>query len=230
MTCRMIDGKAMAQQIRGEVAIEASLLLAEHGRMPGLVVVIVGDDPASHVYVRNKRKASEEVGFGGETLRLPADTNQNELLDILDRLNADATVDGILVQLPLPRQIDERAVLARIDPKKDVDGFHPENAGLLAIGTPRFVPCTPLGVRELLVRSGVKPEGARAVVLGRSQIVGKSMALLLLRKGRAGTRPSPSAIPRPARSPQWRVRPTSSSPRWEGPRRSGATGSNPGRW
>jgi methylenetetrahydrofolate dehydrogenase (NADP+)/methenyltetrahydrofolate cyclohydrolase len=182
----MIDGKAMAAQIRAEVAAETAQLKRTLGRTPGLVVAIVGDDPASHVYVRNKRKASEEVGFGGETLRMGAETSQAELLGLLDRLNADPNVHGILVQLPLPRQIDERAIIERIDPRKDVDGFHPENAGYLAIGTPRFVPCTPLGVREMLLRSGVETRGAKAVVLGRSQIVGKSMALLLLRKGEGG--------------------------------------------
>ena len=148
--------------------------------------MLVGDDPASRVYVRNKHKASEEAGIGGEVLRLPAETSQSELLATLDRLNADPEVHGILVQLPLPRQIDERAVIERVDPRKDVDGFHPANAGLLAIGTPRFVPCTPLGIREMLLDEGVETKGARAVVLGRSQIVGKSMALLLMQKGRGG--------------------------------------------
>ncbi len=186
MACRIIDGKALAQQVRKDVAAEVARLKSEHGRVPGLVVVLVGDDPASGVYVRNKRKASDEVGFSGEVLRLPAETSQAELLQTLDRLNADPSVNGILVQLPLPRQIDDRAVIERIDPLKDVDGFHPENAGLLTIGTPRFVPCTPLGIREILIRSGVETKGARAVVLGRSQIVGKSMALLLLQKGPGG--------------------------------------------
>jgi methylenetetrahydrofolate dehydrogenase (NADP+)/methenyltetrahydrofolate cyclohydrolase len=182
----LIDGKALAEKVRRGVAEEVSRLKAEHGQSPGLVVVLVGDAPASRVYVRNKRKASDEAGFGGDVLRLPAETTQNELLATLDRLNVAPDVHGILVQLPLPKQIDERAVIERIDPAKDVDGFHPFNAGLLAIGTPRFVPCTPLGIREMLLSEGVETKGARAVVLGRSQIVGKSMALLLMQKGRGG--------------------------------------------
>ncbi len=183
MPCRLIDGKALASKVRAEVAAEVSRLKAETGKVPGLVVVLVGEDPASQVYVRNKRKASDEVGFGGDIIRLPATTSQSELLDVLARLNADPAVHGILVQLPLPGQIDEQAVIEAIDPIKDVDGFHPYNAGLLAIGTPRFAPCTPSGIVRMLVESGVETRGARAVVLGRSQIVGKSMALLLMRKG-----------------------------------------------
>ena len=186
MACRLLDGKALAESVRGGIAEEVARLKAEHGHVPGLVVVLVGDDPASRVYVRNKRKASDEAGFGGDVLRLPAETSQAELLETLDRLNADPGVHGILVQLPLPKQIDDRTVIERVDPRKDVDGFHPVNAGLLAIGTPRFVPCTPLGIREMLLREGVETKGARAVVLGRSQIVGKSMALLLMQKGPGG--------------------------------------------
>ena len=186
MACRLLDGKVLADRVRKGVAEDVARLKAEHGRAPGLVVLIVGDDPASQVYVRNKRKACDEAGIGGDLLRLPAATSQPELLAALDRLNAEPDVHGILVQLPLPRQIDERAVIARVDPRKDVDGFHPINAGLLAIGTPRFVPCTPLGIREMLIQEGVETKGARAVVLGRSQIVGKSMALLLMQKGPGG--------------------------------------------
>jgi len=186
VACRMIDGKALAAQLRAGVATEVARLQTEHRGIPGLAVVLVGEDPASHVYVRNKKKAAEEVGFHGELVRLPAETSQAVLLATLDRLNADPNIHGILVQLPLPRQIDERAVIERVDPRKDVDGFHPENAGLLTIGTPRFVPCTPLGIREMLIASRVDTRGARAVVLGRSQIVGKSMALLLLQKGPGG--------------------------------------------
>ena len=186
VTCRLIDGKALAEDVRREVAAEVARLGAETGRRPGLVVVLVGDDPASRVYVRNKRKASDEAGFGGDVLRLPAETTQAELVATLDRLNADPDVHGILVQLPLPKGIDDRAVIERVDPRKDVDGFHPINAGLLAIGSPRFVPCTPLGIREMLLHERVETKGARAVVLGRSQIVGKSMALLLMQKGPGG--------------------------------------------
>ena len=186
MACRLIDGKALAARIRAEVGAEVARIRPQAGRAPGLVVVLVGDDPASGVYVRNKIKASEESGIGGEVIRLPGATSESELLALLDRLNADPAVDGILVQLPLPRQIDDRRVIERIDPRKDVDGFHPENAGLLAIGTPRFVPCTPAGIRELLIDEGIATRGARAVVLGRSQIVGKSMALLMMGKGPGG--------------------------------------------
>jgi methylenetetrahydrofolate dehydrogenase (NADP+)/methenyltetrahydrofolate cyclohydrolase len=183
---RILDGKALAQTVRAEVASEVARLRAEAGVTPGLTVVLVGDDPASKVYVRNKENACKSAGMSGAVLRLPSDVSQAGLLDVIDRLNADPAVHGILVQLPLPRQIDDRAVIERIDPRKDVDGFHPENVGLLTIGTPRFVPCTPLGIRELLIHAGVETKGARAVVLGRSQIVGKPMALLLLQKGPGG--------------------------------------------
>jgi methylenetetrahydrofolate dehydrogenase (NADP+) / methenyltetrahydrofolate cyclohydrolase len=186
VSCRWFEGKALSQEIRSQVADEVVELRAVHHKVPGLTVVLVGDHPASQVYVRNKCKACDEAGITSNVVRLPATTTQAELLDLLDGLNADPAVHGILVQLPLPPQIDDRAVIERIDPKKDVDGFHPENAGLLAIGSPRFVPCTPLGIRELLIRAGVETRGARAVVLGRSQIVGKSMALLLLQKGQGG--------------------------------------------
>ena len=138
------------------------------GTVPGLTVVLVGNDPASQVYVRNKQNACKAAGMNGTVLRLPAETSQVELLATIDRLNADPTVHGILVQLPLPKGIDDRAVIERIDPLKDVDGFHPVNMGLLAQGSPRFVPCTPLGIRELLVHAKVETRGAHAVVLGRS--------------------------------------------------------------
>ena len=149
-------------------------------------MVLVGDVAASQVYVRNKENASRLAGIRGEVVRLPADVTEGALLATIDALNADPEVHGILVQLPLPPQVDEHRVIEAIDPRKDVDGFHPENAGLLAIGRPRFAPCTPLGVRELLIASGVETKGAHAVILGRSQIVGKSMALLLLQKGPGG--------------------------------------------
>ena len=182
----MLDGKALAQRIRDQLAHEVDRFRETTGIVPGLTVVLVGDDPASQVYVRNKQKACQAAGMNGNLLRLPVETTQDELLNILDRLNDDASVHGILVQLPLPRGIDERAVIERVDPLKDVDGFHPINSGLLAQGFPRFVPCTPLGIRELLVDAGVETRGAHAVVLGRSQIVGKPMALLLLQKGKGG--------------------------------------------
>jgi methylenetetrahydrofolate dehydrogenase (NADP+)/methenyltetrahydrofolate cyclohydrolase len=186
LAARIIDGKSIAQSIRDKVAAEVSALRASTGRVPGLAVVLVGENPASQVYVRNKQNACKAAGMRGELLRLPADVPEAKLLATIDALNANPDVHGILVQLPLPSQIDDRRVIERIDPRKDVDGFHPENAGLLAIGHPRFVPCTPLGVREMLLASGVETRGAHAVILGRSQIVGKSMALLLLQKGPGG--------------------------------------------
>ncbi|QEH36404.1 Tetrahydrofolate dehydrogenase/cyclohydrolase [Aquisphaera giovannonii] len=186
VTAALIDGKALADRVRRRVTDEVALLRARSGIVPGLSVVLVGDDPASHVYVRNKQNASRAAGMTGETLRLPADISQAELLATIDRLNADRSVHGILVQLPLPRGLDERSVIERIDSLKDVDGLHPSNAGLLAQGNPRFVPCTPLGVRELLIDAKVPTRGAHAVVLGRSQLVGKPMALLLMQKGEGG--------------------------------------------
>jgi methylenetetrahydrofolate dehydrogenase (NADP+)/methenyltetrahydrofolate cyclohydrolase len=186
VSAQILDGKALAQKIRQEVADEVAAFKQRSEVTPGLSVVLVGDNPASEVYVRNKQSACKAAGMSGTLVRLPADVTQALLLETLARLNADSATHGILVQLPLPAHIDERSVLDAIDPKKDVDGFHPENVGLLTIGTPRFVPCTPLGIRELLVREQVETRGARAVVLGRSQIVGKPMALLLLQKGAGG--------------------------------------------
>ena len=187
MPARILDGKALAGRVRDQVAAEVARLRDRTGgRVPGLAVVLVGDDPASRVYVRNKEKACEAAGMQGQLIRLPADVSEETVLSTVDTLNRDPAVHGILVQLPLPRQVSDQRVIERIDPRKDVDGFHPENAGLLAIGRPRFVPCTPLGVRELLLDSGIATEGKHAVILGRSQIVGKSMALLLLQKGPGG--------------------------------------------
>lgn len=181
-----IDGRAVAQALRNEVAREAESFRATTGIQPRLEVVLVGEDPASQVYVRNKTRACREVGIASGQTNLPATTEQAELLHLIDRLNADLTVHGILVQLPLPRQIREREIIERVSPRKDVDGFHPENAGLLAIGTPRFVPCTPLGVQHLLLASDIPIAGRHAVVIGRSNIVGKPLALLLLAKGQGG--------------------------------------------
>ena len=186
MPARIIDGKSIGLKVRDEVALGVTELKAATGIVPGLTVVLVGEDPASKVYVRSKHNACQVAGIKSEISRLAADVSETEVLETIDRLNADPTVHGILVQLPLPRHIDDRRVIERIDPDKDVDGFHPINAGLLAIGTPRFVPCTPLGIRELLLASGLETRGAHAVVLGRSQIVGKSMALLFLQKGPGG--------------------------------------------
>ncbi len=179
----LIDGASIARSVRARVAVEVAGLRAA-GIVPGLSVVLVGDDPASAVYVHHKTKDCEEVGMRGEQIRLPASTTQRELLAIIDRLNADTAVDGILVQMPVPPQIDPGAVIARIDPAKDVDGFHPINVGRTYVGDPTgFAPCTPAGVMEMLRAAKVDLRGAEVVVLGRSNIVGKPMAALLVQPG-----------------------------------------------
>jgi len=180
MTARVLDGKAIAAKVRSEVAEGVAAFVKDHGRAPGLDVVLVGEDPASQVYVRNKEKASVEVGMRGRVHRLSATTTQDELLRLLDQLANDDTVDGILVQLPLPKAIDERAILDAIPPSKDVDGFHPMNVGYLVTGRDALVPCTPQGCMRILKEAGCDPAGKRAVVIGRSNIVGKPMAHLLL--------------------------------------------------
>lgn len=180
MSADLIDGKAFAAALRARVADQVAGFAAAAGRAPGLAVVLVGDDPASAVYVRNKARACAAAGIAGIEHRLPADTAQAVLLALIDRLNADAGVDGILVQLPLPQGLDAQAVIAAIDPAKDVDGFHPLNAGRLALGLPGFVPCTPLGCLMLLKDRLGDLAGLEAVVIGRSTIVGKPMAQLLL--------------------------------------------------
>jgi methylenetetrahydrofolate dehydrogenase (NADP+)/methenyltetrahydrofolate cyclohydrolase len=177
---RIIDGKAIAKLVREEVAIRAKRFQEQHGRPAGLEVVLVGEDPASVVYTRNKEKAALEAGVRGKLHRLSADISEAELLATIKRLNDDPTVDGILVQLPLPKQMRADAVLDAVDPAKDVDGFHPVNAGLLSSGRPQLVPCTPQGCMRLLKEAGTKLDGARAVVVGRSNIVGKPVAQLLL--------------------------------------------------
>ncbi len=180
MTARLIDGKAAAATLRARVAGVVHRFLAATSRAPGLAVVLVGEDPASSVYVRAKGKATIEAGMQSFEHKLPADTSEADLLALVDQLNADPAVDGILVQLPLPSQIDANKVITRIDPDKDVDGFHPTNAGRLAIGLPGFVACTPLGCLKLLRAELGDLSGKSAVVIGRSNIVGKPMALLLL--------------------------------------------------
>lgn len=185
MPCRILDGKAMAATVRAEVAAATAARIAAGKSRPGLVTVLVGDSPASHVYVRNKRKACDEVGFAGRTVLLPAEASQSELLRLIDDLNHDPAVHGILVQLPLPKQIDETAVLLAIDPRKDVDAFHPDNVGRLAAGLPRFYPCTPHGCVQILKRSGIETAGSHIVVLGRSNIVGKPVALMLMQRANA---------------------------------------------
>lgn len=173
----IIDGKATAKKLRQQVAAQAAQL----PRKPGLAVILVGEDPASQIYVRNKEKDCALCGFESFETRLPAETTQEALLDKIAQLNADPTVDGILVQLPLPRHIDEHAVLSAIRPDKDADAFHPENVGLMVTGEPLVWPCTPFGIMELLREYGISAAGKHCVVVGRSNIVGKPMALLLLR-------------------------------------------------
>lgn len=178
---KIIDGKQIAQDIRNELKEKVAKLNAE-GKEVALAVVLVGENPASQVYVRNKKKACEEVGIRSLSYELPEETTQEELLELIDKLNHDSGCNGILVQLPLPPHIDEDAVIAAIDPKKDVDGFHPVNVGKLSIGQPGFVSCTPAGIIQLLKRSDVEMDGKRAVIIGRSNIVGKPMSILLLRE------------------------------------------------
>jgi len=186
VSARILDGTAIAKAIRQEVAAEVSRLRSK-GRKPGLAAVLVGEDPASAVYVRSKGKACEEAGMHSVTIRLPADTPEAELLDTVDRLNADPEINGILVQLPLPKHINSEKVLRRIDPSKDVDGFHPVNVGKLVTGDKTaFRPATPYGVQQMLIRSGIEIKGAHAVIVGRSNIVGKPMASLLIQQGPGG--------------------------------------------
>jgi methylenetetrahydrofolate dehydrogenase (NADP+) / methenyltetrahydrofolate cyclohydrolase len=185
MPARIIDGKLIAEKLRTETAARVARFHQQTSITPHLTAVLVGDDPASAVYVRNKQKACEKAGLKSTLLRLPAQTTQAELLAHVVRLNADALVHGILVQLPLPPQIDEKAVLDAVTPLKDVDCFHPENVGLLAQGRPRFLPCTPAGVQQLLVHEQIEVAGRHAVIIGRSDIVGKPLALLLMQKGPA---------------------------------------------
>lgn len=186
MPAELIDGKAIAEAMRGELA-PGIAALTERGVTPGLAVVLVGEDPASQVYVRMKGKACEKAGIHSETIRLPATTSERELLDVVTRLNADAAIHGILVQLPLPDQVDEQKILRSVLPAKDVDGFHPENVGKVSTGDPTgFRPATPYGVQQLLIRSGVNTRGAHAVIVGRSNIVGRPMASILLGRGEGG--------------------------------------------
>ena len=177
---KLINGKEIAAAVRAELKADCATFVAKHGYAPGLAVVIVCEDPASQIYVRNKARACEEVGFCSEVHRLPAGTEQAALNALIDRLNADSRIHGILVQLPLPAHLDAEEVTLRIDPRKDVDAFHPFNVGRILLGDPIFLPCTPAGVMELLRRSGIDPSGKRCVVIGRSNIVGKPMAMLLL--------------------------------------------------
>jgi methylenetetrahydrofolate dehydrogenase (NADP+)/methenyltetrahydrofolate cyclohydrolase len=202
MTARLIDGKAFAAGLRGRVATVAEQFAASHGRAPGLAVVLVGEHPPSAAYVRSKAKATREAGMESFEHKLPADVSQGQLMALVDELNADPAVDGILVQLPLPKHIDELAVLLRIDPTKDVDGFHPMNAGRLSIGLEALVPCTPLGCLMLLKHELGDLTGLDAIVVGRSNIVGKPMAQLLIQASctvtiaHSRTRDLPAAVRR----------------------------------
>ncbi len=181
MSAKIIDGKRIAQEIREELQKEVEELKGR-GVTPGLAVILVGEDPASKVYVSNKNKTAQALGIHSVSIHLPTETSQEELLARIDMLNRDARIHGILVQLPLPDHIDEDTVIEAIDPAKDVDGFHPVNVGRLVLGKPSFVSCTPAGIMELLRREGIDPSGKHAVILGRSNIVGKPMAILLMQK------------------------------------------------
>jgi methylenetetrahydrofolate dehydrogenase (NADP+)/methenyltetrahydrofolate cyclohydrolase len=182
MTAELIRGAEVAKQIREELQKEIAELKEKHNVVPGLVTVLVGADPASQVYVGAKEKTSKELGIYSERHDLPAETTQEELLKLIDKLNKDPKINGILVQLPLPKHLNEEEVLYAIDPRKDVDGFHPVNVGKLMIGEPDYLPCTPAGIQQLLIRSGTQIEGAEVVIVGRSNIVGKPIANILLQK------------------------------------------------
>ncbi|MCL2709859.1 MAG: bifunctional methylenetetrahydrofolate dehydrogenase/methenyltetrahydrofolate cyclohydrolase FolD [Planctomycetaceae bacterium] len=179
---KILNGKIIAEEIRREIAAEVAALKAERGIVPCLAALLVGNDPASQIYVSNKEKACQQVGIESRILRLPDATTTPELLRNIAEFNADPSVHGILVQLPLPKSCDEQQILDAIDPSKDVDAFHPENVGLLSQGRPRFLPCTPHGVQQLLVRSGIQTTGQHVVIVGRSDIVGKPMALMMVQK------------------------------------------------
>ncbi len=182
MAARLIDGKTLAQQVRERLAKESAELLGRTGIKPGLATILVGDDPASHLYVKNKQKASEAAGIYIDDHKLPASTTQAELLALIGKMNVDPKIHGILVQLPLPKQIDSKTILEAVSPDKDADGFHPYNFGRLVAGHPVFEACTPKGVVKMIESTGVTIEGKRAVVLGRSNIVGKPLALMLLQR------------------------------------------------
>ena len=182
MTARILDGKSIALEIRKEIAIEVAALVEQSGIQPCLAAVLVGEDPASQVYVRNKEIACEKAGIQSRLFRLPGSTSTSELLELLSQLNNDVKIHGILVQLPLPKQINERQVLDAVSPAKDVDAFAPENVGLISQGRPRFLPCTPHGVMQLLGRCGIETAGKEVVVVGRSDIVGKPLVSMFLQK------------------------------------------------
>ena len=188
MSAAILDGKSLSEQIRAEIALETAEFIRRTGVTPCLAAVLVGEDAGSEVYVRNKQKACQKAGMESRLHRLPAATTTEELLTLIDGLNRDRGVHGILVQLPLPVGIDESRVLDAVDPLKDVDAFHPENVGRLVQGRPRFLPCTPHGIQQILSRNNIPTAGANVVVVGRSEIVGKPMAILLMQKGEKGDR------------------------------------------
>jgi methylenetetrahydrofolate dehydrogenase (NADP+)/methenyltetrahydrofolate cyclohydrolase len=185
VSAQIIDGKAVATELREQIGREVAAFSAQSGVTPHLAAVLVGDDPASAVYVRNKQRACDHAGIRSTLHRLPAETTQAELLDLIASLNADNDTHGVLIQLPLPAQINEQTVLDAVTPLKDVDCFHAENVGLMVQGRPRFLPCTPHGVQQLLIAAGTQVAGAHAVVLGRSEIVGKPMGMMLVQRGAA---------------------------------------------
>jgi methylenetetrahydrofolate dehydrogenase (NADP+)/methenyltetrahydrofolate cyclohydrolase len=186
MPAKLLDGKQLAQQIRSELAEEIIEFIQNNGAVPTLAAVLVGENPASEVYVRNKRKACEAVGIESQLHRLGTDASTDDLLKLVSKLNKDGEVHGILVQLPLPRQIDKNRILSAVSPVKDVDAFHPENVGRLVQGRPRFLPCTPQGVQQLLVRSRIEIAGRHVVILGRSEIVGRPLSIMLSQRGAGG--------------------------------------------
>lgn len=186
MTARVLNGNELAAELRSEAAWDTAELFADTGVRPGLAAVLVGDDPASAVYVRNKARACADAGIFSETFRLPADATQYELAALINRLNANRAFHGILVQLPLPRHLNETDAIERIDPRKDVDGLHPVSQGRMLQGKPTFLPCTPAGVQQVLLRSGYDPAGQHVVIVGRSNIVGKPLAALLMQRSAGG--------------------------------------------
>jgi len=185
MTAKIIDGRQIAETLRADIAREAAELQSRTGTVPHLAAVLVGEDPASAVYVKNKQLACDKAGLKSTLIKLPAETTEQELLAVVERLNADITVHGILVQLPLPKQIHPQFILDAVTPLKDVDCFHPENVGLLSQGRPRFLPCTPAGVQQILIHAQVNVPGSHVAIVGRSDLVGRPLALMLMQKGPA---------------------------------------------
>ena len=196
MSATILDGKALSKEIRAEIAEQVAAFKESGGPTPCLAAVLVGEDPASQIYVRNKEKACEKAGMGSVLHRLSAETTTDQLLELVDQLNGDASIHGILIQLPLPDQIDETRVLDAVNPIKDVDAFHPENVGRIVQGRPRFLPCTPHGIQQLLLRNAIQTAGQNVTVIGRSEIVGKPMSLMFMQRGEGGKR-NRNRLPQP---------------------------------